>query len=239
MFEIADYNETYLITLPSLHIEGLIYGNPFVELNKCTYISSSSGYVAKIDYSGKGWVSGKKNSFVATLYPANNEKEILYTIDGQWTDSFTIREGSKKHGAAIDSYSAKTSKITPLTVAPIEQQDPMESWKAWRTTKAAILKGDMDTTSTEKSKIENSQRELRRKEQAEGREWQRRYFSRLPAADAAFDTLSKPIGEKIELEKTGGVWRFDPEKYKLQAAQASPSQQQQAPQAPQAPLRQA
>ncbi len=219
VFEIARYNETYLITLPSLHIEGLIYGNPFVELNKCTYISSSSGFVAKIDYSGKGWVSGKKNSFIATLYPAKNEKEILYTIDGQWTDSFTIREGSKKHGGVIETYNGKTSKITPLTKTPIDQQDPLESERAWRTTKEAILKGDMDTTSTEKSKIENSQRELRRKEQAEGREWQRRYFTRLPTADAAFETLSKPIGEKIELEKTGGVWRFDPEKYKMQSAQ--------------------
>jgi len=218
VFEIARYNETYLITLPSLHIEGLIYGNPFVELNKCTYISSSSGFVAKIDYSGKGWVSGKKNSFIATLYPAKNEKEILYTIDGQWTDSFTIREGSKKHGGVIETYNGKTSKITPLTKTPIDQQDPLESERAWRTTKEAILKGDMDTTSTEKSKIENSQRELRRKEQAEGREWQRRYFTRLPTADAAFETLSKPIGEKIELEKTGGVWRFDPEKYKMQPA---------------------
>ncbi len=70
----------------------------------------------------------------------------------------------------------------------------------------------MDTTSTEKSKIENSQRDMRKKEQAEGREWQRRYFSRLPGPDAAFETLSKPIGERIEMEKTGGVWRFDPEK---------------------------
>ena len=78
----------------------------------------------------------------------------------------------------------------------------------------------MDTTSTEKSKIENSQREMRRKEQAEGREWQRRYFTKLPAADAVFETLSKPIAEKIELEKTGGVWRFDPQKYQKASTQA-------------------
>ncbi|QSS64853.1 oxysterol-binding protein [Histoplasma capsulatum] len=48
--------ETYLITLPSLHIESLIYGTPFVELNRHTQIVSSTGYVAKIEYSGKGWL---------------------------------------------------------------------------------------------------------------------------------------------------------------------------------------
>lgn len=82
----------------------------------------------------------------------------------------------------------------------------------------------MDTTSTEKSKIENSQRELRKKEQAEGREWERRFFTRLPNADAVFQRLSKPIGEKIENDKTGGVWRFDRKKF--EAARAIPGGQQ-------------
>ncbi|PTB73699.1 Oxysterol-binding protein [Trichoderma longibrachiatum ATCC 18648] len=54
--------ERYLITLPSLHIEGLIFGAPFVELDGSSLITSSSGYTAKVDYSGKGWLSGKKNT---------------------------------------------------------------------------------------------------------------------------------------------------------------------------------
>ena len=60
----------------------------------------------------------------------------------------------------------------------------------------------------EKSKIEESQRELRRKEQAEGREWERRFFTRMNG-DPLFEKLAKPIGEKIESDKTGGIWRFD------------------------------
>jgi len=46
--------DTYLITLPSLHIEGLIFGSPFIELDGASYITSSTGYTAKVDYSGKG-----------------------------------------------------------------------------------------------------------------------------------------------------------------------------------------
>lgn len=83
-----------IISFPSLHIEGIVYGSPYVELNKSSTIVSSTGYVAKIDYSGKGWVTGKKNTFAATL-SKEGSKDILYTIDGQWTDSFTIKEGGK------------------------------------------------------------------------------------------------------------------------------------------------
>lgn len=218
------YNEDYLITLPALHIEGLIYGSPFVELNKTTYISSSSGYVAKIDYSGKGWVSGKKNSFTATLYPAGKEKDVLYTVEGQWTDGFSIKEGSgKKHDSPIDTYNAKTQKVTPLQVAPVEQQDPLESNRAWSRVAEAIRKGDLDTTSMEKSKIENSQREMRRQEQAEGREWERRFFTRVPGnQDPLFDRLARSIGEKIESDKTGGVWRYAGDKKGLAAQPQQP-----------------
>ena len=208
MLEVEKYRETYLITLPSLHIENLLYGSPFVELNKTSFIISSSGYVAMIDYSGKGWLSGKKNSFTASLYPAGKEKEPLYTIDGQWTDTFTIRDGTKKAGGEIETYNAKTSKTTPLIVAPLDQQDAYESNRAWQHVAAAISKGDMDTVGIEKGKIENAQRELRRKEQNEGREWERRFFNRMPGC-RIFETLSKPVGERIEIEKTGGVWRFD------------------------------
>jgi len=72
----------------------------------------------------------------------------------------------------------------------------------------AITRGDMDTTSMEKSKIENSQRDLRKKEQAEGREWERKFFTTVPN-DPTFEKLAAALGERSETEKTGGMWRFD------------------------------
>lgn len=205
MLHIDKYNEDYFITLPSLHIEGLIYGSPFVELNKSTLIQSSSGYTAKIDYSGKGWLSGKKNSFTASLYPEGKEKEPLYAIDGQWTEAFTVRDAKTKK--EVDSYNAKATKTTPLTVAPIEAQDPLETRRAWHHVATAIDKGDLDTTSLEKTKIEVSQRELRKKEKEEGKAWERRYFVDVKT-DPVLDKLGAKVGEKAEVDKTGGVWRW-------------------------------
>jgi hypothetical protein len=205
------FDETFLITLPSLHIEGLIFGSPFVELDSNTYITSSSGFTAKIDYSGKGWLSGKKNSFVATMYPTGKESDSLYTITGQWTKSFEIYEGSSKHGKLIEKYDAQAMPTSPLIISPLEEQDPLESRRAWANVAAGIAKGDMEYTGVEKSKIENEQRALRQKEQAEGRTWERRYFSQVES-DPLLENLGPAIGLSADADKTGGIWRFDEKK---------------------------
>lgn len=205
--------EKYLITLPNLHIESLIYGTPFVELEKSTKIASSSGYVAKIDYSGKGWLSGKKNTFTASLYKASEgEKKPLYTVDGQWSDTFTIKDARTK--AVVDRWVVKDNAVTPLTLAPLDQQDPYESRRAWADVADNIKKGDMDAVSGYKSRIENAQRELRRVEKAEGREWERRFFNCVDEKDddPLFQQVASTIdfASSLEVDKTGGIWRFDP-----------------------------
>ncbi|PSS20098.1 hypothetical protein M430DRAFT_57989 [Amorphotheca resinae ATCC 22711] len=214
---IPAYNDTYLISLPNLHIEGLIFGAPFVELNDSTYITSTSGFTAKIDFSGKGWLSGKKNSFTATMYPTGKEKDILYTVNGQWTKSFDIIEGHSKSGTVIDTYDADAHPPTPLTVAPIEEQDPLESRRAWAKVAAGIAEGNMEVTGAEKTKIEVAQRELRQREKEEGRTWVRRYFSQVDS-DPILDHLGPIIGMSPETDKTGGIWRFDEGKYQALAA---------------------
>lgn len=172
-------------------------------------IQSSSGYTAKIDYSGRGWVSGKKNSFTATLYPEGKEKDTLYTVEGQWTGEFTIKDAKTKK--VIDTWTATAQPRTPLKVAPLDQQDELESRRAWKRVADNIAKGDMSIVAAEKTQIENAQRELRKKEKAENREWDRVFFSRLDKSDV-FEKLASKIGESLEPEKTNGLWRFDEQK---------------------------
>lgn len=200
-----------MITLPNLHIESLIYGTPFVELEKSTKIVSSNGYAAKVDFSGKGWLSGKKNTFTAVLYKASEgEKKPLYTIDGQWSDSFTMKDARKN---VVDTWNIKENPTTPLTLAPLEKQDLYESRNAWKDVAANIEKGDMDAVSAHKSRIENAQRELRKNEKSEGREWERRFFNRVDESsdDAELQRLARSVdvANGTENDKTGGIWRFD------------------------------
>ncbi|RJE23529.1 Oxysterol binding protein [Aspergillus sclerotialis] len=203
--------EKYVISLPNLHIESLIYGTPFVELEKSTRIASSSGYMAKVDFSGKGWLSGKKNTFTASLYKeSEGEKKPLYCIDGQWSDTFVIKDARTKK--EVDRYTVKENKTAPFDIAPIEQQDLYESRRAWKDVADGIERGDMDAVSIAKSKIENAQRELRKVERSEGREWERRFFNRVEEdKDKDFLKLAKlaSLPSNLDSDKTGGFWRFD------------------------------
>lgn len=167
--------------------------------------------MAKIDYSGKGWLSGKKNTFNAILYKeSEGEKKPLYTVDGQWSDKFTIKNARTKD--EVETYVVKDNKTTPLQLAPLEDQDLYESRRAWQDVASGIERGDMDAVSVAKSKIENAQRELRRVEKSEGREWERRFFNRVDEnEDQGLLQLARKAGlTSLESDKTGGVWRFNP-----------------------------
>ncbi|KIX03071.1 uncharacterized protein Z518_06621 [Rhinocladiella mackenziei CBS 650.93] len=224
----SDRPETYLITLPFLHIEGLVYGAPFVELGNFIHIVSSSGYVAKINFTGRGWLSGKKNSFTASLWKEGegSEKTPIYTGDGQWSDAFTLKEGEGKRAKEIETFKPGDIKLSKLNVAPTEEQDVFESRRAWANVARSIEKGDMDAASYFKSRIENAQRALRRKESDEKRDWERVFFSQVDPNDeeeATFQNLAKVITgfginswEGVAPDKTAGVWRYDEKK----AAQA-------------------
>ncbi|ODV95923.1 hypothetical protein PACTADRAFT_49359 [Pachysolen tannophilus NRRL Y-2460] len=182
LLEYKNLDETYAITLPPLHIEGLIVASPFVELEGKSYIQSSKGYTAVINYSGRGYFSGKKNSFKARIYKdrlASAQKEnALYTISGQWSNISYISSGPATPSSKSDEifFDAQKSPYQGLKVKPIEEQHDLESRKAWKKVADAIKKGDYDLIHEEKSKIENEQRDLRNKEAAAGIEWQRRFF---------------------------------------------------------------
>lgn len=208
--------ERYLITLPSLHIEGLIFGAPFVELDGSTTITSSSGYSAKIDYSGKGWLSGKKNTVIATVFPTSDEKEVLYNVTGQWTKEFEIYEGPAKKNSKstlVAVYDAQSTAQSELKLEPLEKQHPLESRRAWSKVAEGIQSGDMEAVSVAKTKIEQAQRLMRAKEAAGNHTWERRYFN-AATEDETLTLLGKAAGIPLdgEKDKTGGLWRFDAEK---------------------------
>ncbi|KAI5462903.1 hypothetical protein BGZ63DRAFT_352806 [Mariannaea sp. PMI_226] len=214
--------ESYLITLPSLHIEGLVFGAPFVELDGSSYITSSSGFTSKIDYSGKGWLSGKKNSVVATVYPTGKEKEVLFNVTGQWNKTFEIYKGPAKSNSKshlVATYDAVNTPQTELQLTPAEKQHPLESRRAWSRVAEAIQKGDMDTTGIEKGKIEQAQRDMRTKERSEDRAWDRQYFTAVEGVDSVLQTLGDIVGVPLDgdADKTGGLWRFDKVKAEKQA----------------------
>ncbi|GEQ69920.1 hypothetical protein JCM33374_g3596 [Metschnikowia sp. JCM 33374] len=198
ILEFKDLDETYLITLPPLHIEGLLVASPFVELEGTSYIQSSSGYLTVIDYAGRGYFSGKKNSFKARVFKdklaSAHKEKALATISGQWSGKSYIVKGSHTPGTSNDLfYSATEKKPEHLVVKPIEKQHKLESRKAWEKVANATKSGDYDVISKEKSLIENEQRAMRKQEKETGDSWKVRWFDHVDVSDETGATGSDPL----------------------------------------------
>ena len=210
LLRLTKYDEEYLITLPKMHLEGLFPPPPYPELEGKTYIQSSSGYTSEIDYSGKGWLTGKKNSFVAKLYKTDAPEKPLRLIEGQWQNGgFEVKHMPSQE--SMDTHSTEHYQLTPLVVAPVEEQDALESRRAWYKVAQAIDTGDMQTVNKEKTKIEEEQRAMRKTEKIEGTQWPTRYFTKVDSWPV-LENLAKQIGVDLQLESTRGMWKWDEEK---------------------------
>lgn len=205
ILHIDRHDEDYLIPLPNVKVKGLISGTPHPELHGTYHISSSTGYISEIDFSGKGFLSGKKHSLDAILYEMNDKMNPLYTVTGQWNDQITIRD---KNNEDIETIDINTLQPTPMDVEDLSNQDPWESRKAWAHVIAALHRGDMQATVNEKSKVEKAQRELRKLEETKGLKWKPLFF-RNTDEDPVFQKLAGPVGVSLESDKTVGVWKLD------------------------------
>ncbi|KAK9470077.1 uncharacterized protein V1510DRAFT_446602 [Dipodascopsis tothii] len=209
---IREYDEYHFISLPALHIEGLFYGAPYVELEQSITIESTSGYRSIVDFSGKGYFSGKKNTFKAKLFKegkkpkkqaaAEAASKVLYTVTGQWSDKSSIREEATKKETPF--WEALEHPREQLIVKPLDEQAEYESRRAWSKVAEGVEVIDYEKIHIEKSKIENEQRALRKLEKEQGRVWVRRYF-RYVEADEVYLALARRSG--VPADET--VWRFE------------------------------
>ncbi|KAF9933097.1 Oxysterol binding protein [Linnemannia zychae] len=156
MVTLPAYNETLLITLPSLNIRGIITGRPAVELAGSTYIVSSAGMMTTIEYSTRGYFSGERNSFKATLKSLDDD-EVYYTVQGVWSgvSNYIDEDGETKL-----FFDALSDKPVEPELKIKEEMDPLESHMIWSQVTDAINAKDYGAASREKSRIEDAQRVL-------------------------------------------------------------------------------
>jgi hypothetical protein len=122
------FDEDYLIPLPNVKVKGILTGTPYPELHGTYHIVSSSGFISEIDFSGKGFLSGKKNSVDATLYKDGAKKHPIYSVSGQWNEKLSFNE--MESGNAIEIIDVTTLKSTLMNVDHLDQQDPVSEASA-------------------------------------------------------------------------------------------------------------
>ncbi|RXK39841.1 oxysterol binding protein [Tremella mesenterica] len=179
--------EKYLITLPKLRIEGIVWGSPYIELTDTNAIQSNTGFTAVIDYKGKGYFTGKAHTFKATI---NRGNRTIQSYEGQWTGISYV--GGSKGPVFLDTSAPKEEVV----VRPIEEQGEWESRKLWEKVAKGIRTGSYDEAGKEKSRIENDQRQRRKDEAAKGESWKPNHFIHLDE-DPEYQQLAAMLDDKL------------------------------------------
>ncbi|KXT14921.1 hypothetical protein AC579_3053 [Pseudocercospora musae] len=209
ILHLDEFNEDYLIPLPDVKVKGILTGSPYPELQGSHSLISSSGYIAEVDFSGKGifGLSGEKNHVKASVYGTGDKKhkDALFTAEGSWSKGFDIKDSS---GQVIDSYDVAAAKPSDFRVLPEQEQDPWESRKAWHGVIESIHEGNMQGVANRKSELENAQRELRKRPDTSEEMWQSLFFSRESRHPVAEELLSE-VDQDLDSKSTCGVWRFN------------------------------
>ncbi|KAG0174133.1 Oxysterol binding protein [Apophysomyces sp. BC1015] len=201
--------ETYMFTSPSLTVNGIWYAAPYIELTGTSYIQSSSGFYATIDYSSRGWISGEKNHFKCYIRKnAGSPKEYVCKMEGQWSAKSTLTKyGSKSSAPFLDVTQLKPA---PMLVKDVEEQGEMESRVIWQKVSDAIRAGDTQTAGVEKSKIENQRRAEKAEREENGIQWEPKYFQWVqsePTIQAHQRMLTSIVKNKYD-PPTAGNWVY-------------------------------
>eukprot|EP00834_Sanchytrium_tribonematis_P001708 NODE_44_length_33449_cov_1.575742.p8 type:complete len:375 gc:universal NODE_44_length_33449_cov_1.575742:4895-6019(+) len=167
-------DDTYRVSLPNVYARGLLFGTMLLELGDFAKMYSSTGLKAEIEFKTKGFFSGSYNAIGGKVVDENDKQ--LYEISGNWKETMYYKK--KTEEVLFDS--ATSVAIKPL-VAPEETQEPYESRRLWAETTKAMKKGDLDTATAEKTKVEDKQREYAKKRGDE--EWKPRFFEPIHEDD--------------------------------------------------------
>ena len=160
--------------------------------------------------------------FEASIYRANDQaRKNVYELSGSWSESWEVRDGKGKGLYTYDLSDAE-NQPAPMHLAPLEKQSPWESRRAWNSTAESLKEGDFGKALGAKSKLENGQREMRKRERAEGKTFDLAFFSRTDDDKERLgeeDTLAKLMEavDKNEVKNIlggNGIWRFDAAKAK-------------------------
>ncbi|KAF2758680.1 Oxysterol-binding protein [Pseudovirgaria hyperparasitica] len=209
VLHIDKFDENYLVPLPDVKVKGVLSGTPYPELTGTVHLVSSTGYVAEISFEGKGFLRGSKNSVDARLFKVDMPEDPLYHVHGQWTSDLTIHD--VKANKDVETYNVTAENSAKMSLAPLSEQDPWESRRAWEGVIASLQKGNMQGVSDAKSKVEQGQRQMREDEKGSGREWTPVFFTRADNVPV-FDQLQTVWDTKTPIEPKGGMWRIDKEK---------------------------
>jgi hypothetical protein len=120
----------------------------------------------------QGFFSGTYNQIGGKVKSKSSE---IGTIDGKWsgTMEFKPARGDKR---VLFDVAKDGAKVAAKVVSPEGEQEPNESRRLWAALTDALGRRDQDAAQDAKNAVEERERELRKKREAEGKQHVPRFF---------------------------------------------------------------
>ena len=221
--------ECFSCTPATSFLRNLIAGEKYVEpVGTMTVVDETTGRTAIVSFKAKGMFSGRSEEVVARVFERDGQ-ELSCGLTGKWTASLSMTENGTETrsiwrvGKLVDdasrrygftAFAASLNEITPIESGRLPPTD-----SRLRLDQRAVELGDLEEAETIKQRLEEGQRARRKKLEDEGREWEPRWFERVPSVspdstplmtDGAFHRHEK-VASKVN--PPGGdegedVWRL-------------------------------
>ena len=210
-------------------LRNLIAGEKYVEpVGTMTVVDETAGRTALVSFKVKGMFSGRSEEVVARVFERDG-RELAYGLAGKWTSSLSMTENGTETksiwrvGKLVDDASRRygfttfAASLNEITSIESDRLPPTDS--RLRLDQRAVELGHLDQAETIKRRLEDGQRARRKKLDEDGREWEPRWFERVPSVspdstplmtDGAFhhhekvaSTVTPPGGDEGE-----DLWRL-------------------------------
>ncbi|OZJ04858.1 hypothetical protein BZG36_02620 [Bifiguratus adelaidae] len=112
-----------------------------------------------------------KNLSSVSINSDKSHKDSHVIIEGQWSGASTIIRSGHSKSSAVPFYDTSVHQPEPRIIKPLEEQGELESHRVWKATSYAIIAGDYQLASAEKSKLENGKRAERKAREGRGEKW--------------------------------------------------------------------
>ncbi|EPQ61211.1 Oxysterol-binding protein [Gloeophyllum trabeum ATCC 11539] len=164
----------YVISMPNMYARGILFGKMVLELgDTCTAKNEKHGLYCDLEFKTKGFFSGTYNAISGRVRKGNTD---IGEISGRWSHVMEYKSAKTGEKRVLFDVQKMGDKVAPKWVAPEEEQEPNESRRLWSALTKAINDKDMDTATSAKSAVEESQREERRKREESGEKHVPRFF---------------------------------------------------------------
>ncbi|EED20469.1 oxysterol binding protein (Osh7), putative [Talaromyces stipitatus ATCC 10500] len=166
--------ERYILTQPNMYARGILFGKMKYELGDHSFIKCPENHlVCDVEFKTKGYFSGTYNAIAGTI-KNDQTGEVYYELSGLWNGEMYLKNVATGKKELL--FNATRAKHTPPKTRPLEDQSERESQRLWYSTIQGLNARNHEVATTEKTKIEDQQREEAAK-RAEGNvEWHPKLF---------------------------------------------------------------